>query len=110
MREAVVAFNEGMSDLENCEAEQAIAHFTQAVQLDPAYKEAYNYRGIAYKIAGHLGCAIADHNEAIRLDPTDPYAYGLRAHVLKQLGAEEKAKADFAREEQLQTALDQSTD
>jgi Flp pilus assembly protein TadD len=109
MHQAVAALNEGMSDLTKREAEQAIAHFTQAIQRNPGCKEAYNHRGIAYKTAGYLGCAIADHTEAIRLDPSDFCAYGLRAHVWKQLGAKEKANADFAKEEQLQTILDQST-
>lgn len=58
----------GVSYLNQGHLDQAIADFTQAVQLDPNFDAAFNDRGGAYQARGDLDHAIADYDQALRLD------------------------------------------
>jgi tetratricopeptide (TPR) repeat protein len=62
------AFNEG-------NYECAIADFTQAIQLDPKYADAYFYRGMAYSDSDKFEQAMADYNQVIKLDPQNTNIY-----------------------------------
>ena len=57
------------------ESGNAITDYTNAIQLDPEYAEAYNYRGIVYLSNGDVDNAITDYTEAIELyqEFTDAY-------------------------------------
>ena len=57
------------------ESGNAITDYTNAIELDPAYAEAYNYRGIVYLSNGDVDNAITDYTEAIELyqEFTDAY-------------------------------------
>ena len=57
----------------------AITDYTNAIELDPEYAEAYNYRGIAYLSRGDFNNAIVDYTEAIELDQEFTDAYKDRA-------------------------------
>ena len=57
----------------------AILDYTIAIELDPEYAEAYNYRGMPYLSNGYLDNAIADYTKAIELDPEYAEAYKDRA-------------------------------
>jgi tetratricopeptide (TPR) repeat protein len=46
-----------------------MADYSEALQLDPRYKEAYTERGKAYSAKGDPDPTIADYNQAIELDP-----------------------------------------
>ena len=61
------------------EFDTAITDYTNAIELDPEYAEAYNYRGIAYLSNGDFDNAIADYTEAIELDQEFTDAYKDRA-------------------------------
>ena len=61
------------------EFDTAITDYTNAIELDPEYAEAYNHRGIAYLNNGNFDDAIADYTEAIRLDQEFAEAYKDRA-------------------------------
>ena len=50
---------------------QAIADFTQAIQLDPSYVEAYNNRAFSYEAQGRRAEAIADFRKAQSIDSAD---------------------------------------
>lgn len=59
--------------------DQAAQDFTQAIQLDPNYIDAYNSRAYAYVSMGKFQEAIADANYVIGLDARNAVAYATRA-------------------------------
>lgn len=61
------------------EFDTAITDYTNAIELDTEYAEAYNHRGIAYLNNGNFDDAIADYTDAIRLDQEFAEAYKDRA-------------------------------
>lgn len=61
------------------ESDNAITDYTNAIELDSKYADAYNYRGISYLSNGDVDNAIADYTEAIKLDPEYADAYKDRA-------------------------------
>lgn len=52
--------------------EDAIAHYTGAMEMDPNYSEYYNERGSAYLKLGRLDEALKDFLEAVELSPPYP--------------------------------------
>jgi Flp pilus assembly protein TadD len=51
---------------------EAIYRWERAVQIDPAYAEAYNDLGVAYEHEGQLEKARKAYEKAIELDPKNP--------------------------------------
>jgi tetratricopeptide (TPR) repeat protein len=76
-------------------AEDAIADFGEAIDLNPTYADAYFQRGIAYRTKGNYNSAIADFDQAIQLDPKDPEAYNCRGEAYRDKGDYGRAIADF---------------
>ena len=73
----------------------AIEAFSQAIELNPNYVEAYYNRGrVRYVLGDHKG-AIADYNEALRINPSDSKAYYNRGVTRSRLGDNKGAIADF---------------
>jgi Flp pilus assembly protein TadD len=54
------------------DSNRAITDFTQAIQFDPSYVEAYNNRGLSHEVLGRRTEAIADFRKAQSIDPADP--------------------------------------
>ena len=61
------------------ESGDAITDYTNAIELDPEYAEAYNYRGIVYLSNGDVDNAITDYTAAIELYQEFTEAYKDRA-------------------------------
>ncbi len=61
--------------------QEAIANFSQAIQLNPSSAEYYYQRGLAYFNLGQLHPAVFDYNESIKLDSQSYLAYYGRALV-----------------------------
>ncbi len=57
----------------------AITDYTRAIELDPEYAEAYDYRGFAHLNNGDIDKAIADYTKAIDIDQELTEAYKDRA-------------------------------
>ena len=62
--------------------QKAIAHYDEAIRVDPKFVLSYIGRGNAYQSKNDYDRAIADYDEAIRLDPKDAIAYDILASLL----------------------------
>src|SRR5947209_1980358 len=78
------AFDEGRYD-------EAIKHFTRALNDNPKDAIAYADRAQAYRKKGDLGRSLADGNHAIRLAPDLGIGYVAKANTLTALGLAPKA-------------------
>ena len=76
--------------------DEAIADYTEAIQLVPNDARVYSRRAIGYARKGELDEAIGDFTEAIGLDPKNALAYAGRGIVYRDNGDCEKAIADFS--------------
>ena len=59
--------------------EQAIQDYTQAIELDASFAEAFFNRGVSYYELGRYREAIADLTRAIDLNPKDDNYYSRRS-------------------------------
>ena len=84
------------------ELDQAIADFTSAIKINPAYAAAYNNRGVVWLNRNNFNKAIADCGKAIEINPRYTKAFYNRGLGLKANGEVEQAVDDFARAIELQ--------
>ena len=68
-RLALEHFDEGVRLQNSGQAEQAVAEYDEAVELDPRYAEAYYWRGAPHLALGNLEEAVNDHATAIFINP-----------------------------------------
>src|SRR5438105_1181051 len=71
--------NRGVEQLQQGDADGAIAEFTKAIEADPTYSKAYNNRGLARQRKDDLAGAIEDFSKAIELNPKFTQALNNRA-------------------------------
>ena len=95
IQDAESYYKQGNKHVYREEFEQAIADYSQAIQLNPKYADAYNNRGIVYRKQGKYDLAIADYNQAIQLNPKDAEAYNNRGGVYLKQGKYDLAIAEF---------------
>ena len=75
--------------------EEALAAFSQAIELDPGYVYAYNSRALTLVQLGELEDALADLNQALELDSGYAEAYNTRGETYRIQGDLHRAIADF---------------
>ena len=94
--ESETAFDDGKVLWELDRYEEAIPHFTKAIQIDSKYTLDYLVRGSSYQKLGRHQDAIADFDEGIRLNHNDSvFAYADRGVSYSALGQYEDAIDDF---------------
>lgn len=98
---AIAYFNRGLSHQAEGNLDQAIADYTQAIQLEPKVVEYYSARGYAYLDQGDLDLAIADFNRAIETAPGYAAAYRNRAGAYVKTGNLAGAIDDYTRASEL---------
>ena len=81
----------GRDALEAGAPEEAVEHFTAAIDWDPEFAEAYVGRAQAYYLTNHVGPAIDDLRQALLLNPNQWEALMGFAAVLEEVGLEEDA-------------------
>jgi uncharacterized protein (TIGR03067 family) len=86
------AMMSGRMHAERKEWDQAIAVYSQAIQLDPKHIDAFLYRGDAHLAAGNHDEALADLAAALRLKPKLEKAYLDSAVTFTNQGEYEKAQ------------------
>jgi tetratricopeptide (TPR) repeat protein len=70
---------------------EAVAHYEQALRLNPDYAEAHNYLGLALWQTGKVPEAMAHYEQALRLNPDYAGAHNNLGVVLVQLGRMQEA-------------------
>ena len=75
--------------------EEAIKAYSDVIELNPSYSEAYNNRGVVYANKGEYNLAIKDFNTALQLNPNDFFAYNNRGNVYNDMDKVNEAIADF---------------
>ena len=77
------------------ELDEAVAHYTTALQIQPTFPEAHNNLGAALAKQGKLQEAIGHHMAALQLQATFPEAHNNLGLVLVKQGKYEQAKQQF---------------
>ena len=75
--------------------DKAVAHYTEAIDLNPEFTVAYTNRGNAYCEKGEFDTAIRDFNIAINLNPEFAVAYYNRGNAYYEKGEFDTAIQDF---------------
>ena len=75
--------------------DEAITHYTKAIELKPDLAEAYNNRGNAYADQGDFDSAISDYNIVIQLNPNYAEAYSNRGAAYYKKGDFDSAISDY---------------
>lgn len=75
--------------------EAALDYFSQAIEADPTFVKAYNYRGAAYVQLKQWQKALEDFSLALRLDDKYAVAMSNRGICLLNMGRAEEAKIQF---------------
>jgi tetratricopeptide (TPR) repeat protein len=75
--------------------QKAVAHYDEAIRVDPKFANPYIGRGNAYQSKNEPDKAIADYDEAIRLDPKRAFPYTARGNAYQFKNEPDKAIADY---------------
>lgn len=73
-KDAVEYYNSGMKLALKSDYQEAIKDFSKAIEIDPSYIDAYNFRASTYSRLGNYRAAISDLKKAIEIDPKNPFA------------------------------------
>ncbi len=92
---AKVFYQKGVTNYEQANYEGAIQNFSEAININSKYGQAYNRRGDAYYRLGRYEKAQQDSSEAIRLNPADANAYYDRGFAQYNLGNYNGAVLDY---------------
>lgn len=103
---ADIEFNKGLTSHRRAEAaktnkerqklyDDAITHYTEAIDLNPELTEVSYFRGVAYSNIGDFEAAIRDFDKVINLDAKDGVVYFHRGKAWLHLKEWQKAKADL---------------
>jgi tetratricopeptide (TPR) repeat protein len=83
--DAKAALQRGSDALDNRDLDAAIEHFTQAIQADPNFSEAYNQRALAHYLADRYEQSIEDCQQAVRRMPCHFGAWAGMGHCYAHL-------------------------
>ncbi len=75
--------------------EEKIRSYTEALNLNPEYAEAFRNRGIVRQSLGDHSAALADYGKAILLKPDDFHAYHNRGVIRNKRGDRAGAQEDY---------------
>jgi tetratricopeptide (TPR) repeat protein len=96
-KKAMEYFEKGGAQLQRGNLDQAIADYTEAIQLKPNFFAAYLNRGTAQRKKGEVDQAIADYTKALGIRPDLYDAYTLRGICYGKKGQYQEAIADYTK-------------
>lgn len=82
----LVHYHWGESAQENGAIDAAISHYSDAIEINQNYQNAYLKRGEVLDAAGKVIYAILDFNEAIRINPKSAIAYNNKGWAYFEIG------------------------
>lgn len=94
---AASAYEAGVRWFEQADYDQAVGAFTEAVTLDPAFVDAWHFRGVSYERLGEFERALADYRRATALDPTYGLSWYGCGYALNALGRYDEAIDSYSR-------------
>jgi protein O-GlcNAc transferase len=94
-KEPLHNYNLGVVLFNNRQYDEAIAHFQQALEIEPNLLHAYNYIGNAFQEKKQFDGAITYYQKAISINPADPTAYMNLGILFQNLKHHEKALRYF---------------
>jgi tetratricopeptide (TPR) repeat protein len=74
---------QGIENMEKELYDEALKNFTQAIDLQTSFADAYIYRGRIYTLQKNTSKALADFNQAVMFDPLNADIYYWRAQAWK---------------------------
>ena len=77
---------QGVANMEKELYDEAIKNFTQAIDLQTTFAEAYINRGRIYTMQKEINQAVADFNQAVMFDPLNAEIYYWRSQAWKEKG------------------------
>lgn len=98
---AYVHVDRGINHKRKKDYDGAIAEYTAAIFIHPAFANAYNLRGGARYHKGDFYGAIADYDKAVRLNPKSAIICNNRGEAFFALGQYERALSDFEMSKEL---------
>ncbi len=94
--DAEACFVRGWAAFSTGDFDAALQAFTQTIQLDPAFVQAYVDRAGVHETLGDLPAALDDYSAAIVLSPGDAWIYILRGAIHLEMDNHPAALADYA--------------
>lgn len=85
----------GAQAMERQDMDEAIRHFTRAIEIDPKFAEAYNQRAIAHYLLDRLEDSIDDCRRTTELMPCHFGAWAGLGHGYAHLGRIDEALASY---------------
>jgi tetratricopeptide (TPR) repeat protein len=92
---AFVEMNFGDALARKGQPDEAMAHFEQAIKLQPDYAEAYYNRGNVLYVLGRTDEAIADWEKTLQIQPNDADAHTGLGNALLRKGRAKEAVAHY---------------
>jgi tetratricopeptide (TPR) repeat protein len=91
----VTRYNRALAWYHMGEYEKAKKDLDAAIEINPAEKDYYSYRGAALVMAGDTAAGFADFRKALKIAPNDADIYMLRSSVYADKGMYNAALADL---------------
>ncbi len=86
--------------------QEAVVHFTRALEISPNLANAYLERGVSYAYLNESDQAITDLGQAIALNPNLAHAFSARGSIYRQRGDFQHAMQDFSDSLKIEPSLD----
>ncbi len=87
----------GLTLVEHGQTGDGIAHYREALRINPGYAEAHNDLGMALFQEGKTAEAVAEYRETLRLKPASTEAHNNLGNALRRLGQVDEAIAEYHR-------------
>ena len=106
---AYLEFHEGLSKYYREEYDEAIAHYSKAINFNPQMVNAYGNRGIAHRGKGEIENAIHDFDRALAIDPNHAGVFVNRGNAYLDKNELDRAIEDYEEALRLSTSNTQGT-
>jgi tetratricopeptide (TPR) repeat protein len=90
-------FQQGLNNLKNSLTQEALQNFTNAINKNPNYLEAYFMRGSIYSDSGEYNNAISDYTSVLLINPKHIDACKQRGHIYAGQKKYDHAILDYTR-------------